>query len=265
MRTLATVLGITVLLGLLCAVPLAQAAPLDVCTDCEDDDGDVSCSSAAPCEGKYPGFYCRIGEAIGKCHDIEHADCEDEPQEVCCGCDIFYWGGASAAYDPPHVIPDGDPLGIWNTIIVEETLPFDFLDVCLELDHPFLSDLVVMLEHQDATVTLLVHPECDVALTCDRPLCLSDIGIGPIQPLPDDCDILFPGAMVPQDAAYTPPDPLATFAGMDSAGEWTLIVIDAMPGYLGAICGWSLNFASPPSGSAEDADWSWGTIKSIYR
>jgi hypothetical protein len=113
------------------------------------------------------------------------------------------------------------------------------------------------------TVALLVGPECPIAVTCEDTLCLSDIGIGPIQaPLPE-CDLLFPGGTVQDGAAYVPAEPLGVFFGMSTVGEWTLTVTDPVVGNPGALCGWSLNFAQPPASPTEAT--TWGVIKGLYR
>jgi hypothetical protein len=261
MRTFMTAFGIAVLLGLVCSVPAARA--IDFCGNCEAPKGARDCHSAPSCVARMPGFYCKIGTATGKCNDIGHPECANEPGEVCCGCDIFDWGSASVSYEPPVAIPDGDPLGVSTTMDVTESFAFDFLDVWITMDHPSVSELSVTLSHNGVTVALLVGPECPIAVTCDDTLALSDIGIGPIQaPLPE-CEDFFPGGVVQTGAAYTPSEPLAAFLGLSTVGEWTLAVTDPVVGNSGAICGWSLNFARPPASPNESA--TWGVIKGLYR
>jgi len=257
--------------GILAAVALiiAATAPgafagLDVCGDCEDEDGDMSCSSALPCEGKMPGFYCKIGSATGKCNDIEHADCEDEPGEVCCGCNIFSWGSSDQSFDPPSEVPDGDLAGWSTTMTVDESLPFDFVDVRLDLNHEQMNDLVITLSHAGVDVVLLDHSVCPVFLSCGVVLSLSDIAVGPVHCPIEDCELYFPGGLVQPDAAYEPLEPLAGFNGLGTMGDWTLTIVDTVPGGFGSVCGWELAFGQEGATPVE-GPLSWGIIKALYR
>lgn len=261
-----------VVLAMLTVLPFAfvdHASAIDICSDCEHVDGSFSCGSAAQCMGKMPGFYVTdsSGNIIGRCKDIEHEDCEDEPYEVCCGIEFIYMSwNQDEQFDPPEDIPDDDPNGESWSMFVPNSRPIEYVDVGIGMNHGEMGELVVTLSHGATTVVLMMHPECHVALSCDVPLYFGDLGVAPIQSPPDVCDDVFPGGEVLEGAPYTPLDPLGAFAGQDMEGEWILTVMDMVPGSraIGQICSWELIFMETAASPVDDS-FSWGMIKALYR
>jgi subtilisin-like proprotein convertase family protein len=251
---------------MLCAVAAVGFAQMDACSDCEDADGDFKCGSAGDCLGKMPGFYCYNNQ--GKCYDINHPDCLDEPQEVCCGCKLFNINHEQEEdFDPSLPIPDGGG-DLTVSIFVEPSQTIDFLDVHLRINHLNMNDLVIQLYHDGLGVTLLDRPPCPLPLFCDRPLNLGDVGIAPIQCEPSICDACFPALEIPENGVYMPLEPLSVFNGMDMAGEWKLIISDLVPGNAGELCGWGLMFGDwdvTAVPGPNEGPISWTTLKVMYR
>jgi hypothetical protein len=263
MRAVGTVALVLVAAAMLLCANQA-AAVFDLCDDCEAKGARGGCGSALACMGKMPGTTVAVGKAKGRCYDLEHEDCDDEPQEVCCGLKIFDWGGKSASYVPAESIPDGDPLGASWTIVIDEPIVFEFLDVGMDISHGYMSELEITLEHMGIVVTLMTMPECEAALLSEKRLWFSDEGVGPIQATPDLCAELFPGFETLEDGPYVPSTSLEPFNFVDPLGEWTLTITDMAPGRaVGEVHGWELAFGwelATPS-----YEFSWGMVKALYR
>ncbi len=255
-------LAIVPLVLLAALVPSAQAQ--FICENCEDN-GQTTCWSASYCENKLVGSYCGPGSIRGKCVDVNHPDCVDEPGESCCGCDFAVQSAGSEVFDPPAPVPDGDPAGWQSTIFVGESIPFDFVDVAVFANHAAWSELSMTLRHGGLEIILLDRPLCDVSLDCGSALALSDIAVGPAHCLPEDCPVLFPGGSPLADASYYPLEALAVFSGIDSFGEWTLTVIDWEPGDPGEVCSWELLLGDETTDIESEQELSWGVIKALYR
>jgi hypothetical protein len=258
--TVALVLGVALLL--VCAS--LASAQMDACSDCEDPGPRGACWSADACYHKMPGWICEVGGEKGKCVDVNHASCVDEPQEVCCGCVIATWSRRSAGYVPAEGIPDGDPSGASWTITVEEPITFGFLDVGVDIAHAAMGELEIELSHEGLVVTLMTMPECEAALLSEKRLWFSDEGVGPIQATPDLCAELFPAFETLDGGPYVPAQLLEPFNFIDPMGEWTLTIRDMAPGRaVGELHGWELAFGDWPVTPTDE--FSWGMVKALYR
>lgn len=260
-----------IFLSFLLLVPAQDSLAFDACSDCEDDEGAFACGSAPQCMGKMPGFLATdsSGNIIGRCKDLNDPDCDDEPQEVCCGLEFIKTSRRqSRTVEPPSEIPDGDPGGTSDYMFVPESNPIDSMYVALSISHENMSELIVTLSHDGLTVGLVVNPMCDVILDPSIPLFLGDEGVGPLHCPPPECDEHFPGGTVIESAPYVPMEPLGSFSGHDMFGEWTLTVVDPTPGprVPGHLYGWEIHFTEPvPSEIETDEPVSWGVVKGIYR
>ena len=61
---------------------------------------------------------------------------------------------------PLQLIPDGDPAGITNTIVVPDAFTIGDIDISLGIGHTWVGDLTVSLQHQESghTAVLLQRP-----------------------------------------------------------------------------------------------------------
>lgn len=139
-------------------------------------------------------------------------------------------------------IPDGDPNGVTNTITIADVLTITDLNVRLDIDHPFVGDLVVTLTHVQTgtTVTLLDAPECAGAgISCT----LDDAAT---QPVDGDCAPAPPNSAA-IDGGFSSSTPLKSFNGQNLSGAWQLNVADISPEDSGSLTGWCLvpNTAAP--------------------
>jgi photosystem II stability/assembly factor-like uncharacterized protein len=100
--------------------------------------------------------------------------------------------------------------------------------------HSNVSDLVILLEHEGVTDTLVMQPAYSGAdfLNCK---------------LSDASSVLIDEAEPPFTGIYKPYNPLSVFSGMDPNGVWTLKIIDLVSGNSGTLEAWGLKlyFDSP--------------------
>jgi len=164
------------------------------------------------------------------------------PVNAACTVNIVF--GDAPTPDPLCVtanqaIPDDNPQGISSILSVTDTGALASLELSLDIDHTWVGDLIVDLEHEPTgTVVRLVNRPgtngdefgCsgeDIKVTLDDEA-------GPA--IQDDCQT---GAAFPQER-YRPANALSGFAGVDLAGDWTLTVSDNAGGDTGQLHTWCL-------------------------
>jgi subtilisin-like proprotein convertase family protein len=104
---------------------------------------------------------------------------------------------------PNAMIPDNSPSGVTSEIVVTEGGAISSLAVTVDITHPYRGDLVIRLEHDGRSVTLL-----DRAGGAD-----------------DDVRQTFS---------------VADFNGVDAAGTWRLVVVDTARADVGTLNRWAL-------------------------
>lgn len=115
---------------------------------------------------------------------------------------------ASSSFTKGLVIPDADTTGISDTLSISAELQIDFVEVELNLTHPYRGDLVVTLTSPDGTESVLVN----------RPSNGSDSGDNIVFTLSS-----------------------THHWGETSAGDWTLTVKDLAGEDVGFLNNWTLN------------------------
>lgn len=162
-------------------------------------------------------------------------------------------------------IPDADATGVSTPPIAFDPRPGAFVtDVAVDLDieHTWIGDLVVTLEHTDSegrrTAAHLVDRtgdgECFVDFVSGRPYRFhsdgEDLACGPSDAVPPGC----------YDAAQA----LDVFDGIRrDEGSWRLLVRDLGGGDSGTLHRWTLHVSW--DGTLAVASASWGRVKSLYR
>ncbi|MCO7227278.1 fibronectin type III domain-containing protein [Pleionea sp. CnH1-48] len=127
---------------------------------------------------------------------------------------------------PALSIPDGDGNGATFSLMINEPGQLNDLNALINLNHTWVGDLIVTLEHVDTgtTVTLLDRPgRTTSGFGCsgnDINNIFDDDGT-----LSAENDCTSPNAY-PADAVLIPNDALAAFNGEDLAGEWRVFVSD---------------------------------------
>ncbi|GAF84220.1 unnamed protein product, partial [marine sediment metagenome] len=136
--------------------------------------------------------------------------------------------------DPSLPIPNDDPNGMSHTISVPDSFTLADVDVDVVIDHTWIWDLTIEVEHLGTTVTLwdqACNGEDNIDIIFDDEgntvVCASPT-VGNITPL------------------STFGEALSAFDGMDSAGDWTISIVD---NYLyedaGTLLHWSVHLDRP--------------------
>ncbi|MEK6676289.1 MAG: IPTL-CTERM sorting domain-containing protein [Planctomycetota bacterium] len=139
---------------------------------------------------------------------------------------------------PGIAIPDNNPVGINHVINVPDATTIADLDVDLNIPHSWVGDLVVTVNHNATTVTIVDRPGVPAStFGCandNYDIVLDDEGSGgPIEAL---CSV----SMV-SPPNFVPQNPLSAFDGMSAAGAWTITVSDNVGSDVGTLAEWSLH------------------------
>ncbi|MHC4474638.1 MAG: DUF7901 domain-containing protein [Planctomycetota bacterium] len=132
--------------------------------------------------------------------------------------------------DPGLAIPDytGTPGVVSHTISVPDSFTVRDVDIDAIIDHTYLHDLIVTVEHLGEIVTLwnrVCHDNNNMDVIFD------DEGN------PVECNSPTVGDVIPFEA-------LSAFDGMDSAGDWTITVSDNEGADTGTLQHWSVHLDS---------------------
>ena len=166
--------------------------------------------------------------------------------------EIFQAGGAFAVplvqvrcSTPGAAIPDNDPGGVVDTLVVGATGTLLDLDVSVTATHSWVGDLAITLTHQDTgtSVTLLDRPGSPPGAGCsgdDLDVTLDDEAASPAE---GQCAAPGPTAI---DGTFTPSGVLAGFDSEDLVGGWDLTVTDLRAGDTGSLVQWCLIATTQP-------------------
>lgn len=192
----------------------------------------------------------------GRCC-MSDGTCQFMTEAACTSAGGSYGGdGTTCNPDSPTVgssspnvaIPDGDPLGVSDTITMASSFNVSDVNVQVNIpDHPYVSDLLITLTHGATTVTLWQNGCPFVARTG-----LTETFDDQSNDIPCLCTISGTGSPSGDNS-------LAAFNGMDAAGDWTLNVTDATGGNAGTLVDWSVSIGGPddpcaPGGCVGDLD-----------
>lgn len=132
-------------------------------------------------------------------------------------------------FDVNIPIPDNDPTGISDTQSVGLSDEILDVDVDVVINHTWLADLIIDVEH-NATTVRLWERQCSAQVNMD--VIFDDEGEAVV------CDS-------PTIGNVTPVGSLSDFDGMDLLGDWTIFVSDNAGADVGTLDRWSLHIAIP--------------------
>jgi subtilisin-like proprotein convertase family protein len=150
-------------------------------------------------------------------------------------------------------IPDNNSAGIDDTITVADSATIADLNVYLRVDHTFVGDLIITLEHVDTVTTVVIYDRPGAppgTFGCgqdDLEIILDDEELSPVE---DECNPAAPA----QFGSFMPNNPLAAFDGEDKSGMWTLNVSDNAGADTGMLIEWCLLFDTDNDGVPDAAD-----------
>ncbi|MEO8277939.1 MAG: proprotein convertase P-domain-containing protein [Thermoanaerobaculia bacterium] len=155
--------------------------------------------------------------------------------------DLFNQVGLTACSTPHTPIPDSDADGAINALWIDQNVVLSDLEVSVDIEHQYVSDLAISLTHVDSgtTIGLLAVPsDCngnDVQLTfSDRAAAVAGTNCTPGS-----------GDAWPRFSTWRPTSALSAFAGQGTAGKWVLTVEDQLGSDLGVLHSWCLRFRAP--------------------
>ncbi|MCP3903081.1 MAG: hypothetical protein GY715_05535 [Planctomycetes bacterium] len=193
-----------------------------------------------PCQTEYqlsvtatkPGGCCFGG---GVCFDRDEEDCFVEGGVYLGpGADCFGDDGDVVSYTsmPDVEIPDANPNGVTDTIVISESMPIGKLTVDTVIPHGWISELTITLTHvESGTSATLFRQVCEGAVNLDATF--DDDGL--------DIECGYPattGIIAPLEVNGSR---LAAFQGIDTAGSWKLHVEDRVLFEIGRLEAWTLN------------------------
>jgi len=142
-------------------------------------------------------------------------------------------------------IPDNDPGGVTDVLVIAESFQITDLNVGVNVAHSWVGDLIFTLEHVDTGTTAIIidRPGVPAVSTvgCGGDDILAEIDDQAGLPVEDECADAVPTI----DGIFVGGDPannslLAAFAGEDISGTWTMTVSDNAGLDTGAMNEWCL-------------------------
>jgi subtilisin-like proprotein convertase family protein len=152
-------------------------------------------------------------------------------------------GSVAFCQSPGVVIPDFDPAGVNDSIVISDDFSIADLDVYIRITHFLVGDLVATLTHLDSgtTVTLMDRPgDPAQRFGCKAPdidVVLDDEATDPIE---DECEQTIPTIA----GTLSPNEPLGHFDSESAHGTWTLNVKDVELADEGTLDEWCLVYKS---------------------
>ncbi len=147
----------------------------------------------------------------------------------------------------PVAIPDFDPTGLTNTIVVQSAQTLADLNVSVSVVHTWVGDLRIRLTHVDTgkTVTLLDTPGQPATMTgCALGNVDAVFDSASLRPAEDRC-AAGPPLAAAIDGSVAPAQSLSTFNGDSFNGTWRLNVADLATPDTGSLLDWCLIPNSP--------------------
>lgn len=150
--------------------------------------------------------------------------------------------GAIICNQPALAIPDNDPNGISDDIVVSSAIQatLDDIDVSLDISHTWVGDLAISIEHVETgtTATLFDRPGVPGSTfgCADNNIDGTADDEGNIADIENHC----PGSDPWLSDSFVPTTALSVFDGEDLAGTWRLTVSDNAGGDTGTINEWCL-------------------------
>ena len=149
--------------------------------------------------------------------------------------------GGAICSTPNLDIPDNNFSGVTNTLSMVNTGRLMDLDVSLEINHEWVSDVTVSLTHLSSGTEVLLMDRPGIPATAtgceetDISVTLDDDAISSVE---DECDI---NGSIAISGILSPNEMLAGFNNLELSGNWRIKVSDAKGNETGKLISWCLN------------------------
>jgi len=143
---------------------------------------------------------------------------------------------------PGLALPDNTPAGVTTDINVASGGPLQTMELQLDISHTWVGDLIIRLEHVESatSIELMNRPVgANATFGCNADNVNTTVADGAPLSLQTGCNDGATNEAYP-NPAYSPNEPMSTFAGVPLAGTWRLSVSDNAGGDLGTINEWCL-------------------------
>ena len=151
---------------------------------------------------------------------------------------------------PNLTIPDNNPTGVTNDLIVGNSGSIDDLNVSVEMTHSWVGDVVFTLQHVDTGTTVTFYDRPGVPAStfgCSGDNVDATLDDEAATPVEDEC-----GAGVPAIAgSFIPNNPLSAFDGEDLAGTWRITASDLAGGDTGTLNTWCIDAGTSGGGTPD--------------
>jgi subtilisin-like proprotein convertase family protein len=138
---------------------------------------------------------------------------------------------------PNVAIPDNNPAGVTNDLVLANGGTIDDLDVSVQMTHSWVGDVIFTLQHVDTGTTVTFYDRPGVPAStfgCSGDNVDATLDDEAATLVEDEC-----GAGVPAiDGTFIPNNLLAAFDGEDRAGTWRITASDLASGDTGTLNTW---------------------------
>jgi subtilisin-like proprotein convertase family protein len=181
------------------------------------------------------------GDLSFSCVDCDDNDILNFPgnPEVCDGqdndCNAATVEGSEEltnATGLPQAIPDNNLAGVTSTLLVTEDLPIGDVDVLVDISHTWVGDLTIELTSPGGTTVTLSAQNGGSGDDYDATL------------FNDEATTAISAGTAPFAGEFQPDGLLSSFDGQQSAGIWTLSVVDGFTNDIGTLDAWGVEITS---------------------
>ena len=155
----------------------------------------------------------------------------------------FLIGASSNCLSPGSALMD--PGSITSDLVISSNKTIADLNLSLRVNHTWVGDLVVSLEHvgSGSAVTLIDRPGVPAlsAQGCSRDNIDAILDDEATSPVENQCSNSVPTI----SGRFTPNNPLSAFDGQSLGGTWRLAIRDDFGGDTGSLVSWCLTATSP--------------------
>lgn len=194
------------------------------------------------------------GPGVGAC--CLGTDCSLQTAQVCGVAGATYFGDLSTCLAPqrnlsstvapnlPGVIPDNAPAGLTRDFTVASSFTVAEVRLTLSIQHTWVGDLTITLEHAGRTATVIQRVRGGIAgspVNLNGVYTFTDGAMRTFWNTPEVISSTNTAAEIPagdywaSDASGAALGLSQVFAGVDAAGVWTLRVVDAGPSDIGQV------------------------------
>ncbi|GJM25172.1 MAG: hypothetical protein DHS20C16_15870 [Phycisphaerae bacterium] len=178
--------------------------------------------------------------------------CSVETEADCLGMAGTYLGNDTSCDAPPAgnpmsyaggtniAIPDNDPAGIEDTINVADSFAVGDVNISIEAEHTFLGDLDITLTHNGTTSAIIMQDACGT--NADMNITIDDAAGDVV------CAEPLTGTF---NSASLNGEGMSAFNGENSAGTWTLNVVDDAGQDTGSLLSWTLELDGAGAGPCD--------------